>query len=242
MSSQNRSPDGLFMYLPRRIQMTQPTSAKSDNDNKVEILAQSNQPKRKSILLFALFALMLNGAAAVSTLPSFDIALPNVGAYVAELLPHERASAPIPDEVVAALRDIQSAQAQHAAAIQENGSSLQQNTASLQQNTALLQQDTITLDSLRQGFATQQTDVKKISTQLSVLMAKVDTLQNRLMSDITASIPQPHGRNRLSRRARMMGARQPKPVGLVSVGGAPLISAPATGWARDNSDTSEAGQ
>jgi TolA-binding protein len=240
MSSQNRSPDGLFMYLPRRIQMTQPTSAKSDNDNKVEILAQSNQPKRKSILLFALFALMLNGAAAVSTLPSFDINMPNIS--LAGLFPHETASAPIPDSVVAALKDIQSAQAQHVAALQENGSSLQQNTASLQQNTALLQQDTITLDSLRQGFATQQTDVKKISNQLSVLMAKVDTLQNKLMSDITASIPQPHGRNRLSRRARMMGARQPKPVGLVSVGGAPLISAPATGWARDNSDTSEAGQ
>ena len=34
-------------------------------------------------------------------MPSFNTTLPNVGELVAELLPHERASAPIPEPVVA---------------------------------------------------------------------------------------------------------------------------------------------
>jgi hypothetical protein len=203
--------------------MTQPTSAKSDNDNKVEILAQSEQPKRKSILLFALFALMLNGAAAVSTLPSFNIALPDIGAYVAELLPHEKASAPIPEAVVATLKDIQSAQQQHATALEGNGSLLQQNAA-------LLQQDTATLDSLRKSMTDEQSDVKRISTQLSSLIAKVDLLQNALAPEITSSISKGRARARLSAMARKRVARPLKPAGPISVGGAPLTTTPAQTW------------
>jgi hypothetical protein len=79
------------------------------------------------------------------------IDLADVGRLVAELLPHERTPAPIPEAVVAALKDIQSAQQQHAAALQENGSSLQQSTA-------LLQQDSTTLASLRKGITDEQID------------------------------------------------------------------------------------
>jgi hypothetical protein len=86
-------------------------------------------------------------------LPSFDIPLPNFSG-LAEQLPKPEASAPIPDPVLAALKDIQSAQQQHVASLQENSSSLQQNTA-------LLQQDSSALASLRQSITDEHFDVKK---------------------------------------------------------------------------------
>jgi uncharacterized coiled-coil protein SlyX len=188
-----------------------------------ETPSQTEQPKstalgprssRKSILALSIFALGLNASAAVYTLSPSDFVLPNVST-LAELLPHQKASDPIPDPVLAALKDIQSTQQQHVASLQENSSSLQQNTA-------LLQQDSTTLASLRQGITDEQVDVKKISAQLSTLIAKVDTLQNTITPEITSSIPKGRARNRLSRVVRNRIAGQPKPVGSVSVRGAPL--------------------
>jgi hypothetical protein len=174
-------------------------------------------------MALAVFALAINGTAAIYTLPSFDIPLPNVGS-LAELLPHQKASAPTPDPVLAALKDIQSAQQQHAVALRDNGSSLQQNAA-------LLQQDSTTFVSLRQSITDEHVDVKKISSQLSTLIAKVDSLQNTIAPEITSSISRGHARKRFSAamRRRMM-ARPFRPVGPVSVGGAPLsfpVGAPA---------------
>jgi uncharacterized coiled-coil protein SlyX len=183
-------------------------------DKQLESVAPSRKSSRKSILALSVFALAINGTAAIYTLPSFDIPLPNVSS-LAELLPHQKASAPIPDPVVAALKDIQSAQQQHVASLQENSSSLQQNTA-------LLQQDSTTLASLRQSITDERGDVKKISAQLSTLIAKVDSLQNAITPEITSSIPKGRARNRLSGVVRKRMARQPKPVGPVSVGGVPL--------------------
>ena len=91
-------------------------------------------------MALSVFALGLNATAAVYTMSPSDFALPNVS-DLAELLPHQKASDPMPDPVLAALKDIQSAQQQHVASLQENSSSLQQNTA-------LLQQDSTTLASL----------------------------------------------------------------------------------------------
>lgn len=123
----------------------QEPQSKQDNTKQLEPVTQSRQSSRKPILLLSLFALLLNGAAAVYTLPAFDIALPNFTS-LAELLPHETASAPIPDPVVtSALKDIQSAQQQHLVALQENGSSLQQNTI-------LLRRGAATLDLAQAGF------------------------------------------------------------------------------------------
>jgi hypothetical protein len=190
----------------------------------------SKKSSRKSILALSVFALAINGTAALYTLPSFNTTLPNIGDLVAELLPHERASAPIPEAVVAALTDIQSSQQQHATALQDNGSLVQQNTALLQQNTALLQQDAAALGSLRRSLTDEQSDVKKISTQLSTLIAKVDALQNAVAPEITSSIPKGRARARLSAVARKRIARPLKPMGPVSVGGAPLTTAPAQGW------------
>ena len=197
------------------------TSETQSQTEQPESTAPNRQSSRKSILALAVFALAINTTAAFYTLPSFDIPLPNVSS-LAELLPRQKGSDPIPDPVVAALKDIQSAQQQH--------------VASLQENTALLQQDSITLASLRQSVVDEQvdvkkisaqiadehTDVKKMSAQMTKLIAKVDSLQNAIAPEVTSSIPTGRARNRLSRVVRKKMARQPTPVGPISVGGAPL--------------------
>ena len=196
-------------------------------DEQLEPAVASGKSSQKSIFALSVFALGLNAAAAVYTLSPSDFALPNVGGLMAELLPNQRAQAPTPEAVIAALKDIQSAQQQQAGALQENASLLQLNTDLLQQNTVLRQQDKATFDSLRKSITDEQVDVKKISSQLSTLIAKVDSLQNAIATEITSSIPKGRTRNRLSHKK---GSRLPKPAGPISVGGAPLTTAPAHGW------------
>ena len=217
------------------------TSEKQSQTEQPESTAPSKKSSRKSILAFAVFALGINTAAAIHTMSPSGFALPNIGDFalpdissLAELLPHQKASDPLPDPAVAALKDIQSAQQQHVAALQENNSLLQQNTA-------LLQQDSITLASLRQSVVDEQAgvkkisaqiadeheDVKKISAKISTLIAKVDSLQNAMTPEVTSSISARHAQNRLSRAMRKKMARQSTPVGPISLGGAPL-SLPAT--------------
>jgi cell division protein FtsB len=241
------------------------TSEIQNQTEQLESAAPSKRSSRKSILALSVFAIGLNGTAAVYTLspsdfalpnissladllpqqeasapmpdmvlantllPSFDIPLPNFSSSLAEQLPMPAASAPIPDPVLATLKDIQSAQQQHVASLQENSSSLQQNTA-------LLQQDSNALASLRKSITDEQVDVKKISAQIrdehfdvkkmsaqiSTLIAKVDSLQNAITPEITSSIPKGRARNRLSGVVRKRLARQPKPLGPISVQGAPL--------------------
>jgi hypothetical protein len=197
------------------------TSETQSQTEQPESKAPTNQASRKSILALSIFAIGLNATAAAYTLSPSEFALPNISS-LAELLPHQKASDSIPDPVVAALKDIQSAQQQHVASL-----------------TSLLQQDSITLASLRQSVTDEQVDVKKISgqitdehedvkkisAQISKLMTKVDSLQIAMSRDVTSSIGQ--ARNRPSSVVRKRMARQPKPVGPVSVGGAP-ISFPAT--------------
>ena len=196
-----------------------------------ETQSQTEQPKSttpsgRSSLALAVFAVGLNATAAVYALSPSDFALPNVG-ILAELLPHQKASDPIQDPVIAALKDIRSVQ-------QRQFASLQGNNSSLQQSTALLQQDSTTLASLRQSITDEQVDVKKISAQItdehvdvkkmsvqiSTLIAKVDSLQNAITPEVTSSISTEHARNRPSGVVRKRMARHAKPVGSVSVGGA----------------------
>ncbi|SEN27143.1 hypothetical protein [Bradyrhizobium sp. OK095] len=172
---------------------------------------------RKSVLALSVCALAINGSAAIYTSPS-DFTSLNVSSW-AELLPRLEASAPKPDPVVAALKDIQSAQQQHTASLQEN-------SQALQQNAALVQQDSMVLLSLRQSITDERVDVRKISSQLSTLIAKIDTLQSAMMSDVTSSIRKAHARYGFSAAMRKRMVRQPKSAGPVSVGGAPL-SVPA---------------
>lgn len=197
---------------------TQADAETPDQAKPLEPVMQSRQSSRKPILLLSLFALLLNGAAAIYTLPSFDLASTNF-ASLAELFPH--ASAPIPDPIItAALKDIQSAHQQYLVALQESD-------ASLHQNTILLQRGAATLDSLKQGLTAQQTDVRRLVAQLSALTTKVDTLQNSVTPETTGSISQMRARNRMLARKKI--SRLPKPFGPVSVGGAPLSFAPAQG-------------
>jgi hypothetical protein len=185
---------------------------------------------RKSILALSICALAINGSAAIYTLPS-DFQPLNVG-RLAELLPRWEAPAPKPDPVVAALKDIQSAQQQHTASLQENNQALQNNAA-------LLQQDSMVMLSLRQSITDERVDVRKISSQLSTLIAKVDALQTTMMSDVTSSIRGANARYGLSAAMRKRLARPPKPVGPVgpvgpvSIGGAPL-STPVTASAPES--------
>jgi uncharacterized coiled-coil protein SlyX len=205
------------------MQMTKTSETQSQTEQ-LKPAALSKNSSRKSILALSVFALGLNATAAVYTMSPSDFALPNVSGLVAELLPRERVPAPVPESVVVALKDIQSAQQQHAAALLENESSLQQNTA-------LLQHDSTTILALRQSITDEQVDIKKISAQLSTLMVKVDSLQNAITSEITSSIPKGRAaRNRLSGGAHRRIARPLKPAGPISLGGAPLTTAPAQGW------------
>lgn len=186
-----------------------------------EAPAPGKRSSRKSVLALSVCALAINGAAAIYTLPfelpPFYLPSPTISSLAA-LLPRQEDTAPKPDPIVAALKDIQSAQQQQAASLQEINSSLQQNTA-------LRQQDSTTLLSLRQSITDERGDVKKISPQLSTLIAKIDALQSAMTSEITSSIPRGRARDRLMMRKRMV--RQSKSIGPVSVGGAPL-SVPAT--------------
>ncbi|MDH6263150.1 hypothetical protein [Bradyrhizobium sp. BR13661] len=202
-------------------------AAASDTPAEPEALETPAPLKRssgKSVLAFAVCALAINGAAAIYTSP-YDLPSPDLSSLsnLAALFPRQEEPAPKPDPVVAALKEIQSAQQQQQAALQEINSSLQQNTA-------MRQQDSTTLLSLRQSITEERGDVKKISPQLSTLIAKIDSLQNAMSSEFTSSIPRLSARDRLLMRKRM--SRQPKSnapvsIGPVSVGGAPL-TAPAT--------------
>jgi hypothetical protein len=211
------------------------TSEAPSQAEKLEPTTPHKKSSQKSIFALSVFALGINAACAAYTLSPSDFALPDVGGVVATLLPHERAPTPIPDTVVAALNDIQSAQQHNATELQgsifllkQNTALLQQNASLFQQNTALLQQDATKLDTLRSTVTDERSDVKSISAQLSTLIAKVDSLQSALKPEFTSSIPKGRARARLSGIAHKRFARPLKPEGLMSVGGVPLNTAPAS--------------
>ena len=190
---------------------------------------------RVLVIAVSLAALAVIGAATANSLPSFggfslpdfsQLSLPSVDRFslpdfsrfsspnfnrVAAPPPPNPAPVLVPDPVVrAGLRDIQSSQ----------------------------QQNADVLVSLTQSSATQQADLKRITRQLSLLTAQVNSLQNPVTPPLTtSSIPPlttsstPHS----NPRARVVGVSRkgilppPKPAGPVSVGGAPLSPAPAPG-------------
>ncbi|MGL9617552.1 hypothetical protein QRQ56_06090 [Bradyrhizobium sp. U531] len=201
-------------------------AASAHESDTLEAPEPVKRSSRKSILAFSVCALAINGAAAIYTSPT-DFSSLNVS-RLAEMLPRLEASEPKPDPVVAALKDIQAAQQQHTAMLQQN------NQAS-DQNSVLLQQDSMLLLSLRQSITDERVDVKKISSQLSTLMAKIDALQSTMtMSDVTSSVRKAHARYGLSVAMRKRMVRESKPLGPVgplgpvSVGGAPLSVPAAT--------------
>jgi hypothetical protein len=201
------------------------TPGKATQGDKPEA-AQPVASSRVPVIAVSLAALAVIGAATANSLPSFNqfslpsfdvslpdfkrFSLPNFNRFAAQP-PPKTAPVLIPDPVArAALKDLQLAQLQNAAV----------------------------LTSLTQSSQTQQADLKKISRQLVLLTAQVDSLQNSVTPLTTSSIPHsslssiPHSnpRARVLRTARKITPPPlPKPVGPVSVGGAPLSPAPAPG-------------
>ncbi len=183
----------------------------------------------KTISALAIFALGLNAVAAVYTSSPSDFAWRNVS-RLAELLTHEEAPAQVPQTVVAALTDIQSAQKQHFASLQEASSSLQKNVT-------LLEQQSSTIGSLRQSItdehadvrnisaeiADEHVDVKKMSALISTLITKVDSLQSTNALAITSSIRKGETHARLLTHKKT--ARVVRPEGLISLEGASLTTA-----------------
>lgn len=144
--------------------------------------------------------------------PSFDqLALPNFNRTpppapnrVAAQPPPQTVSVPIPDPVVRAmLRDVQSSQQQH----------------------------TDALAALTQNSESQQADLRRISRQVHALTAQVNALQGAVGPLTTSSIPHANARVRFVPKSRKPAPVPaiPKPVGPVSVGGAPLAPVPAAG-------------
>ena len=191
---------------------------------------------RVPVLAMSLAALAIVGAATANSFPNFALpdfnqflpsvdrfALPDFSRFsppnlnrVAAPLPPAPAPVLVPDPVLrAGLRDIQSSQQEHADVLQ----------------------------SLTQSAATQQADMKSIKRQLFLLTAQVNSLQNRVVTEpqTTSSIPRPNSRARIVQASRRVIAPViapvvtsvvpplPRPVGPVSVGGAPLSPPPVPG-------------
>ena len=202
---------------------------------------------RVTATVVSLAALAVVGAATANSLPSFSmprfslptfdgIALPKVEISLPKFdhfswpnlkrfashnssrppapPPTQTVSVPIPDPIVRAiLRDVQTTQDQHSAA----------------------------LASLTQSAETQQADLRRISRQLNSLAGQVNALHNSMGPLTTGSIPQTNPRARVLRTSRRTAFAAPaapitpaspplpKPVGPVSVGGAPLALPTASG-------------
>lgn len=200
---------------------------------------------RGPVIAVSLAALAVFGAATANSLPSFGrFALPDFNQFSLPSVdrlslpdfsrfsppktnlvaaptpppPPDPAPVLVPDPVVrAGLRDIQTSQEQHADVLM----------------------------SLMQGSAAQQTDLKRITRQLSLLTAQVSSLQNQapplttssIPPPTTSSIPRPNPRTRVIQASRkvlppvlpLVLPPLPKPAGPFSVGGAPLSPAPAPG-------------
>jgi hypothetical protein len=186
------------------------TPDKETQGDKQPEAAQQGASSRVPAIVVSLSALAVIGAATANFLPNFNrfslpnfnhFSLPNFDRFAVQS-PHETASAPIPDPVVSAtLKDIQLSQQQNAAV----------------------------LVSLTQSSATQQADLKRISRQLSSLAAQADALQSAVTPLTTSSIPHSNTRARVVRTSSKIISPLPKPIGPVSIGGAPLSPAPAPG-------------
>jgi len=188
------------------------TPDKETQGDKQPEAAQQGASSRVPAMVVSLSALAVIGAATANSLPDFNsfsspnfdhFALPNFNRFAAQpQTPHKTTAVPIPDPAVSAtLKDIQLSQQQNAAV----------------------------LVSITQSLATQQADLKEISRQLSSLAAQADALQNAVTPLTTSSISHSNTRARVVRTSRKIISPLPKPVGPVSVGGAPLSPAPVPG-------------
>ncbi|MBI5323237.1 hypothetical protein [Bradyrhizobium sp.] len=210
------------------------TPDKEPQGDKPPETVQLKSPGRVTATVVSLAALAILGAATANLLPNLDrFALPNADRLalpkfdrialpkfdfswpdfirtaepksnrIAPPSPPRTVSVPIPDPLVRTmLIDIQSSQ----------------------------QQDAAVLASLTQSAENQQSDLRRISRQLHALTVQVNALQGAVGPLTTSSITPSKARTRFVRRSpKTIPPPLPKPVGPVSVGGAPLSTAPASG-------------
>jgi len=217
--------------VTRRETQVAETPDKATQDNKPPEVRHPAPSSRVPAIAVSLAALAVIGAATANALPNFHFALPSFNrlslpnpndfswpdfSRFKAPSPRETASIRIPDPIVsAALRDIQLSQKDLVSSEQQNAT---------------------VLVSLTQSTANQQADLKRISRQISALATQVDALQGAIAPLTTSSIPRPKPRARVALTQRKMTPPPvlgppplPKPVGPVSVGGAPLSPAPAPG-------------
>ena len=226
------------------------TPDKETQEDKQPEPAQQGASSRVPAIVVSLFALAIIGAATANFLPNFNrfalpnfslpnFSLPNFNRFAAQS-PHETASAPIPYPAVSAtLKDIQLSQQQNATALvsltqssatqQADLKRISRQLSSLAAQADAQQQNAVVLVSLMQSSVTQQADLKRISRQLSLLPAQADAVQSAVVPLTTSSIPHSHTRAGVAGTSRKTVSPLPKPVGPVSVGGAPLSPAPAPG-------------
>ena len=85
------------------------TSESQSQTQQLKSATRSTSSARKSILALSVFAVGLNAAAAGYTRSPSVFALPDISMLAALIpSPHEKAATPVPEPVVAALKDVQS--------------------------------------------------------------------------------------------------------------------------------------
>jgi hypothetical protein len=223
----------------------------TQGDQQPEAVLRGASSRAPAIVAF-LFGLAVIGAATAIFLPNFDrLSLPNLSLpnlswsdlfwpnfdRFAAQSPHETASVPIPAPAVSATpKDTQLSQQNAAVLVSLVQSSATQQadlkriSRQLSQLTAQAdaqQQNAAVLVSLVQSSVTEEADLKRISRQLSSLAAQTDALQSAVVPLTTSSIPHSNTRAAVVGTSRKINSSLPKPVGPVSVGGAPLGPAPA---------------
>lgn len=209
------------------------TPDKEPQGDKPPETVQLKSPSRVTATVVSLAALAILGAATANLLPNLDrlalpnfdrLALPKFDRVALPKLDHfswpdfnraaapksnpvaplpKTVSVPIPDPLVRTmLIDIQSVQ----------------------------QQDAAVLASLTQSAENQQADLRRISRQIHALTVQVNALQGAVGPLTTSGITPSKARTRFVRRSpKTIPPPLSKPVGPVSVGGAPLSTAPAPG-------------
>jgi hypothetical protein len=223
----------------------------TQGDEQPEAVYRGASSRVPAIVAF-LFGVVVIGAATANFLPNFDrfalpnfswpnfswpdVSLPNFDRFAAQS-PHETASVPIPAPAVSVIpKDIQLSQqnaavlvslVQSSATQQADLKRISRQLSSLGAQADAQQQNAAVLVSLVQSSVTQEADLKRISRQLSSLAAQTDALQSAAMPLTTSSIPHSNTRARVVGTSRKTTSPLPKPVGPVSVGGAPLAPAPA---------------
>jgi uncharacterized coiled-coil protein SlyX len=93
----------------------------------------------------------------------------------------------------------------------------------LQDIMSLQEQMAESLEATRRDLVTQQSDLKKLSDQVSALAAKIDGLQN---SARPPAPPDPVRPAAITAQRTATAQRPPKPTGAISVGGVPLPVVP----------------